>query len=233
MKLTRSVSRLRRQAKTMSRDNAVPLHVALDTIAQQNGFARWSLLIAQNPQLTPPEQFFALMSPGDLTLIAARRNQGKTRFALDLARLAARAGLWTKIYSFEYTDAELRNHLTTEDADDAIALNCSDEVSAQTIADDLAQAGRPSFILIDYMQALDHQRSKPDLGTQLEILKTAAQDHSAIICLISQIDRAFDDNDKRFPDIDDLRLPNPIAPHLFSVGAFLNKGSITFQTVQP
>jgi replicative DNA helicase len=229
MKLSQPVSRLRRQAKHLARDTNIALHEALNTVAQQQGFAQWSLLVSQNPALPPAEQFYHRLQPGDLSLIAGRRNQGKTLFALEAVIAAARSGIASKIYSFEFTATELKSHLAKLDAPQTIELHCTDAISAQTIADDLA-ASPPAFVLIDFMQALDQDRSKPILGAQLGQLKTAAQTHGAIICLISQIDREFEESDKSYPDLSDLRLPNPIDTDLFTLTAFLNKGSVTLRT---
>lgn len=236
MKLSQSVSRLRRQAKELARERNIALHQALNAVAQQQGYAQWSLLVEHNPALSPAQQFFQKLHPGDLALIAGRRNQGKTLFALEAIITAARASRACKIYSFEVTPTALKTQLDALNAPDTISLHCTDDISGQTIATDLANTNEPAFVLIDYMQALDHDRSKPDLATQLDQLKAAAQSHGAIICLISQIDRGFDESEKPFPDLADLRLPNPIDTHLFALAAFLNKGSVTIrplQTTQP
>lgn len=229
MKLSQPVSRLRREAKRLARDTNIALHEALNTIAQQQGFAQWSLLVAQNPAQPPAEQFRQRLHPGDLALIAGRRNQGKTLFALEAVISAARSGVPSKIYSFEFTATELKAQLAKLDAPQSIELHCTEAISAQTIADDLA-ASPPAFVLIDFMQALDQDRSKPALADQLAQLKASAQTHGAIICLISQIDRAFEESDKPYPDLSDLRLPNPIDTDLFTLAAFLNKGSVTLRT---
>jgi hypothetical protein len=47
MKLSAPVHRLKRLAKELSRSNKMPLHAALDRIAQGEGFASWSLLASR------------------------------------------------------------------------------------------------------------------------------------------------------------------------------------------
>ena len=55
MKLTKPIHRLKRQAKQLSRENGIPLHEALDQIAEQEGYRSWSLLVSQCDAVTTEE----------------------------------------------------------------------------------------------------------------------------------------------------------------------------------
>jgi hypothetical protein len=48
-----------------------------------------------------------------------------------------------------------------------------------------------------------------------------------IILIISQIDRYYDPAKSSYPDLDDVRLPNPLDLTLFTRACFLNDGEIT------
>lgn len=74
-------------------------------------------------------------------------------------------------------------------------------------------------------------RGNPITGptVQVRTLKVFARDRGVILVFISQIDRSYDPSTKPFPDISDVRLPNPLDLSLFSKTCFLNSGEIRFQ----
>ncbi len=47
-----------------------------------------------------------------------------------------------------------------------------------------------------------------------------------ILVFISQIDRSYDPSVKAYPDLKDVRLPNPLDLALFDKTFFLNKGEV-------
>ena len=48
MKLSAPIYQLKRRAKLLSRTDTIPLHQALDRIAQEEGFTAWSLLASRS-----------------------------------------------------------------------------------------------------------------------------------------------------------------------------------------
>lgn len=55
-------------------------------------------------------------------------------------------------------------------------------------------------------------------------LRAFARQRGLIIIFISQIDRSFEAAVKPLPDLDDIRMPNPVDLRLFDKAYFLNKG---------
>lgn len=64
---------------------------------------------------------------------------------------------------------------------------------------------------------------------QIPMLRSFARDRGLILVFISQIDRSYDPSKKPFPELGDIRLPNPLDLSLFDKTCFLNKGEIQFQ----
>ncbi len=85
--------------------------------------------------------------------------------------------------------------------------------------------------VIDYLQLLDQQRSKPVLSEQLQTLGEFAKRTGVVLGFISQIDRSFETGGKRLPDISDVRLPNFVDVGLFSKACFLHNGEAQLQDV--
>ncbi len=98
--------------------------------------------------------------------------------------------------------------------------------SADYIIERLARAPRGTVVIVDYLQLLDQNRSKPGLAEQVRALKAFADRQQVIIVFVSQIDRAFDLSGKPCPGLGDVRLPNPLDLGLFSRACFLNDGEI-------
>src|SRR4029450_8093458 len=93
----------------------------------------------------------------------------------------------------------------------------------------LANAPRGTLVVVDYLQLLDQKRGNPELMEQVRALKSFARDRGLIFVFISQIDRAYDPSQKPCPDLDDVRLPNPLDLSLFSKTCFLNEGEVRFR----
>jgi replicative DNA helicase len=225
MKLSAPLFRLKREARQLSHREALPLHQALDRIARREGFKSWSHLSAKASAASPAESLLTEIKAGDLVLLGARPGQGKTLLGLELAAVAARAGRPAFFFTLEYGEAQLGD-LLPQSGPRALTLDTSDEISADYIAKRLEAAAPGALAVIDYLQILDQKRSNPPLAEQLRRLKAlaAAGDHSLIV--ISQIDRRFDAQQKRLPELSDVRLPNPADLSLFTKTCFLHDGEI-------
>ncbi len=236
MKLSAPVYRLKRNAKLLSRQKNIPLHAALDSIAVQEGFKSWSALAASRPQKSPIRDLFAWLRPGELLLLGARPGQGKTLMSLELAIEATRSGVPSYFFTLEYNEEDVRSRLSALTADtpqftSLFHCDTSDDIDADYIKARLTTAPRGTVAVIDYLQILDQNRAKPDLSAQVSALKSFARDRGLIIIFSSQIDRSYDPTVKRVPDLEDVRLPNPLDLRLFNKACFLNDGETEFRAV--
>lgn len=234
MKLSAPVYGLKRQARLLAREKNIPLHAALDHIAHKEGFGRWSLLAAALSATAPAGKLYAELRPGDLVLVGARPGHGKTLLSLELAVEAMKAGNKSVFFSLEYTSREILNSfraIGVEQAQFGGLFECdiSDAISADHVMKKLASASRGTFAIIDYLQLLDQKRENPILMLQIRALKSFAQDRGLIIVFISQIDRSYDPATKPCPDLQDVRLPNPLDLQLFDKACFLNDGQVRFE----
>ncbi|MFC6488558.1 DNA helicase [Nitratireductor sp. GCM10026969] len=237
MKLSAPIYRLKRKARLLSREGNIPLHEALDRIALQEGYSNWSLLAARLSASKPAARLFARLAPGDLVLVGARPGHGKTLMSLELAVEAMKSGNRAVFFTLEYTEREILDRLRSIGADYArfdglFAFDCSDAISAEYIIAKLAPAPRGTLAVIDYLQLLDQKRENPELAVQVCVLNTFARNQGLIIVFISQIDRSYDPSEKPCPDVQDIRLPNPLDLQLFNKTCFLNHGEIRFQAVR-
>lgn len=234
MPLSSPIHQLKRRAKLASRREGIPLHKALDRIAAAEGFSSWSLLIARHVSAPSARDLFTHLAPGDLMVIGARPGQGKTLLGLALTDEAARAGRCGLFFTLEETERSVSDMLGRLGIDRArhggrFGLDTSDDIDADHIARVLEGAPRGSLAMVDYLQLLDRQRSKPDLATQLAALKRLATERGLIIGLLAQIDRAFDPAVKKLPDLGDVRLSGPLDLSLFNRSCFLHEGAVAFR----
>lgn len=95
----------------------------------------------------------------------------------------------------------------------------------------LSSASSGTLVVIDYLQLLDQNRERPDLTTQITALKAFASERGLILVFLSQIDRSYDPSIKPFPNIENVRLPNPLDLTLFNKACFLQDGQIQFQSL--
>jgi len=232
MRYSAPIHRLKRAAKLAARQQAIPLHAALDSIARQEGFASWSLLAARHaPDATDPASLLATLDPGERLLIAARPRQGKTLLALQLAVAGARAGRQVHFFSMDYTPTDVREKLQalgadTDDLSGRLHIDCSDDICADHVIAALETAPRKSIAVIDYLQLLDQRRSTPPVQQQVESLSRLARARGLVIAFICQIDRSFDSAASPLPGLADIRLPNPLDLSLFSRAWFLHAGAL-------
>lgn len=236
MKLSAPIFQLKRRAKLMARNNDVPLNEALDQIAQEEGFARWSMLSSRMSSGPLSETVLSRLDAGDLLLLAGRPGQGKTMLGLQLLIDAARDGRKAFLFTLELTEKQAGKYLQslereTDGFANQVQIVTSDEISADYIIDRMSGSRPGTVAVIDYLQALDQQRSKPVLSEQLQALGDFARRSGCVLGFISQIDRSFDPESKRLPDIRDIRLPNFVDLGLFNRACFLHDGEAQLQDV--
>jgi replicative DNA helicase len=234
MRLSAPIYQLRRKARLLSREARIPLHEALNRIAAQEGFAGWSLLAARVASQAPAGKLFARLSPGDLVLVGARPGHGKTLMSLELAVEAMKSGNRAVFLTLEYIERDVLDRLRAvgverADFDGLFEFDNSDDISADYIVKKLASAPRGTLVVIDYLQLLDQKRENPALMHQVRTLQSFARVNGLIFVFISQIDRSYDPLTKPFPDLEDVRLPNPLDLTLFSKTCFLNNGEVQFR----
>lgn len=233
MKLSAPVHQLKRKAKILSREKDIPHHEALNRIALDEGYAGWSLLAAKLAAVRPAARLYPRLKPGDLLLVGARPGQGKTLFSLELSVEAMKSGNPAVFFTLEYTESDVLERFRAIGADRAafdalFEFDGSDAIDATYIIERLAAAPRGTLVVIDYLQLLDQRRESAELMEQVRALKSLAEKDGLIVVCISQIDRSYDPSRKAFPDIGDVRLPNPLDLRLFNKTCFLNKGKAQF-----
>ncbi|MGX1789213.1 DNA helicase [Bosea sp. NPDC055332] len=234
MKLSAPVYRLKRKARVLARKEAIPLHLALDRVAISEGFGAWSLLAARSADALSAEGLLARLAPGDLLLIGARPGHGKTLLSLELALEAMKAGRRAVFFTLEYTARDVLGRFRALGVEPGqfealFSFDDSDAISAAHIMKALADAAPGTLAIVDYLQLLDQKRGNPELTVQIRDLKAFAREKGLILVFISQIDRSYDPATKPCPDLDDVRLPNPLDLSLFSKACFLNEGEVRFQ----
>jgi replicative DNA helicase len=236
MKLSAPLFQLKRQARILSREEKIPLHEALDRIAVREGFKGWSLLAAKASAMGPAGKLYAQMQPGDLVILGARPGQGKTLMSLEIAVEAMKAGNRSVFFSLEYSDRDYRDRFEDIGVDLAqyeglFEFDGSESISADHIARRLESSPRGTLVIIDYLQLLDQKRETPPLMVQIRSLKLFARRQGVIMVFISQIDRSYDPSTKPCPELEDVRLPNPLDLKLFDKMCFLNNGQVQFGAV--
>ena len=236
MKLSAPIFQLKRRAKLMARSNSVHLSEALDQIARDEGFARWSLLSAGMSAGPLSETILSRLDVGDLLLIAGRPGQGKTKLGLQLLIDAARDGRKALLFTLEFTEQQARKHLKSLEASggkyaETVQIFTSDQISAEYIIQHMSGLETGAIAVIDFLQLLDQQRSKPVLCEQLQTLGEFAHRTGFVLGFIAQIDRSFELEGKRLPDIGNVRLPNSVDLGLFSKACFLHNGEAQLQDV--
>lgn len=234
MNLSAPIHQLKRKARLMSRAQRIPLHAALDRIAVEEGYRSWSLLAAKLPGMTSVRALWPLLEPGDLVLIAGRPGQGKTLASLALLAEAMRAGRRGVFLTLEYTPADVLSRLHAikiepDEFADLFDCDCSDAISADYVVARLADAPRGTVAVIDYLQLLDQRRDTPELALQVRALKAFAREKGLILVFLSQVDRSYEGAGRPFPEIADVRLPNPLDLSLFDKTCFVNRGEARFQ----
>ncbi|WP_373414819.1 DNA helicase [Ensifer aridi] len=234
MRLSAPIYQLKRRAKLMARDKKIALYEALNRIAREEGFAAWSLLSSQVALNSPSKAVLSRLTNGDMLLLGARPGHGKTLLGLELLLEAAREGRKAVFFTLEYTEKETRERIRSLEGDvngigDRLEIVTSDEICADYIMRRLSGSPRGTVAVIDYLQVLDQQRTKPALLDQMFALRDFARKTGIALVFISQIDRSFDPESKPVPDIRDIRLPNPVDLTFFTKACFLHSGEAQLQ----
>ncbi|MBO6890407.1 MAG: DNA helicase [Roseibium sp.] len=237
MKLSAPINRLKRNARLLARDKNIPLHAALDRVARNEGFSSWSLLSAHAAQSRPAAGLFTRLQNGDVLLLGARPGQGKTLRGLELLVDAERKDRQAVFFTLDYSEEETRTHLekladTGVCAEGNLEIVASDDISAAFVMQHLAKSAAGTVAVIDYLQILDQQRTKPALAEQLTALSGFAREKGIVLVFLSQIDRSFDARTKALPDIKDIRLPNPVDLKLFTKACFIHGKASSFVALQ-
>jgi replicative DNA helicase len=235
MRLSAPIYQLKRRAKLLARDKKVPLHKAQDLIAREEGFGAWSALSARMALSLPSLELLPRLAEGDMLLLGARPGHGKTLMGLQFLLDAARAGRRAVFFTLEFTEQEATQRVRSLDnraTSPMPEIVTSADISADLIVRHLAGSPRGTVAVIDYLQILDQQRSKPPLSEQMHVLKDFARESGAILVFLSQIDRSFDPTCDSLPSLDDVRLPNSIPAGVFSKTCFLHAGQAQFQSAR-
>ncbi|EKF41922.1 replicative DNA helicase [Nitratireductor indicus C115] len=236
MKLSAPVYHLKRRARDLARKDKLPLSGALDRIAREEGFARWSLLAQKAATVSPAQKLFSRLVPGDLLLLGARPGQGKTLMSLELAVQSMKAGNRAFFFTLEYSGSDVLARFRALDIDlapfkELLTLDTSDTINAEHIIAALADVPRGTIAVIDYLQLLDQKRENPDLMSQVTALRSFARERGVTFVFITQIDRSYDPSRRACPGLDDVRLPNPLDLRLFDRSCFLHGSEVRFQSV--
>lgn len=233
MRLPRPIHQLKREAKALARKEGIALHTALDRIAAAQGFAAWSLLAARAREPIGAREMFKRLGSGDLLLLGGRPGQGKTLTSLRLAVEAMTNGRLAVFFSLDYADRDVWQCFRKIDVDPMqfgtlFEVDCSDRINAATIMQRLDRAACGTLAVIDYLQLLDHRRDNPCLTQQVEDLRTFARRRGIVMVFLSQIDRSYDPALKPCPDLNDVRLPNPLDLSLFDKTCFMQGDEVRF-----
>lgn len=236
MRLSAPIYRLKRQAKLMAREEGITLHKSLDRIARLEGFQSWSHLAKRYADERPASRVLPELQPGDLVLLGARPEHGKTLMALEIVVEAIKAGTEGAFFTLDYNDANVVQRLKSVGCDpqklgNAFLLDTSDDIDADYIVARLREKPRGTVVAIDYLQILDQRRTSPEINQQIETLKNWATVAGHIIILISQIDRKYELSGHDLPTLADVRTPNPLNLSLFTKSCFLSEGEVKLEAV--
>lgn len=231
MKLSAPAYSLKRLAKSLSREESIPMHSALDRVAQDEGFASWSLLASQLSVSDPASELLSRLKSGEMMLLGARPGHGKTLMGLDLVNKAVKSGRQGWFFTLEWNMCDVLSRLRNIGEDpskisDLFNFDNSNAISASYIIDRLGSAPSGTVVVIDYLQLLDQKRDNPNLALQVSALKTFSCDQGIVLVFLSQIDRAYDLTTDPIPSLADVRLPNPLDLTLFDKTCFLHNGAI-------
>lgn len=229
MRFSAPLHRLKQQARALARREGIPLHRALDRVAQREGVARWSLLVAQASADPSPRQLLEGLSPGELVLVAARPRQGKTLLCVRVALAALRAGRQAGFFSLVSSEVDLDALFAAAGADRAdwprFRFDNAASTSAASVIAAMGDAKAGDVVVVDYLQALDRCRAHPPAGEQVAALRAFARRTGAIVLLLSQILPTWREGEP--PSVADVSLPNPLDTGLFSRSWFLHAGQFS------
>lgn len=178
----------------------------------------------------------ARLSPGDLMILGARPGHGKTQLSLGLTVEAMKSGRQAAFFTLEYSAADVLDLFKSIGADAAdfrnvFKVDASDKINAEYIMKQLSDMPEGTVVVIDYLQLLDQKRENPEITVQVRALKSFARERGFIMVFLSQIDRSYAPATGSFPDLNDVRLPNPLDVTLFNKACFLNGSGSRFSAI--
>ena len=237
MKLSAPVFKLKHQAKQLSKRNGIRLHQALDAVAAQEGFSSWSMLAAKFPKHRPGQKILNELSPGEMILLGARPGHGKTILGLEVVALSSMHKNHGCFFTLEYNRDEVIDRIGQlgfefDELRHTVFVDTSEQISADYIIRALTVLPANPIVVIDYLQLLDQKRTSPDLSQQLQELKHFAAKQGICMIFISQVHRSFDLSRRRFPGLDDIRLPNPVDLGVFNKACFVHNREFVCNPLQ-
>lgn len=235
MALSAPIFQLKRTAKLISRSAGIPLNEAQNRVAVEEGFSSWSELASSPLSQSSVVRLFNELNHGDIMLLGGRPRQGKTTMALKLIVEAMKRGHQGVLFTLEYNGHDVDELFQKIGVDpkkyaSSFDMDNSDNIDAPYIIQKLEAAPSGTVIVIDYLQLLDQRRESPTISTQINSLKSFAIERDLIIVLTSQIDRSYELSAKPFPDISDVRLPNPLDTSIFNKASFMSGGEVQIQS---
>ncbi|MBN9674024.1 DNA helicase [Roseibium aggregatum] len=231
MKLSTPIFRLKRRARLLARAENIPLNQALDRVAREEGFGRWSLLSARVSQDEPPGSLLPRLQNGDLMLLGARPGHGKTTLGLQLLLEAARQERRGFFFTLFHTEREVAGFLRAlapgrKDPLRGLEIRTSEEIGSDYVIRQMADAEPGTLAVIDYLQILDEGGDKPELAVQMRALRDFAARRGTVFVFLSQISRSYDPALKRLPDMADVIQSGRIEDGVFSKTCFLHEGEM-------
>lgn len=229
MQLSAPLYRLKRQAKISARTEGLSLAQALDAVARREGAKSWSHLSAILSETPPARRLWSRVEPGQLIAIAGRPGHGKTTLALELAMHGLRAGRSAVVFSLDFTEAALWDHIEALGGDPAhpgLRVDTSEDLDAARIMARPEAAVTGAILVVDYLQLLDQRRDSPVLDSQLRDLAAFARARQVTVLTVAQIRRDFEASGRDMPGWQDLRSPNPFDTAHFAWGCFLHEGNL-------
>ncbi|MEW5421464.1 DNA helicase [Amorphus sp. 3PC139-8] len=235
MRLSAPIYRLKHRAKLHARSERIALGKALDHVAREEGFATWGLLAAAYARTSPSKVLLSRLGNGDLLLLGARPGHGKTAMGLQLLLDAAHEGRRAIYFTLFHTRAEAIGQFqairaTPADLGPPLSIVTSDAIGADFIIRSMSDAAPGTLALIDYLQLLDQEKTKPDLMTQIAALQSFAQKRGVILVFLSQIQRSYDPARNPLPALRDISRSDAFDPAAFSKTCFLHDGNVAFQS---
>ena len=235
MALSAPIFQLKRTAKSLSHTKKIPLNQALDQVAVGEGFSSWSELASSPSSLSSPARLFNELEHGDLLLLGGRPRQGKTVMALKLIVEAMKRGHRGVFFTLDYNEQDVAKlfakiGISSKKFNELFEFDNTDDIDAHYIIQQMQSAPSGTVVAVDYLQLLDQRRQSPVVGVQVEALKSFARERGLIVIFTSQIDRSYELSARPFPDMRDVRLPNPLDVSIFDKACFLSGGEIQMQS---
>jgi len=231
MALSAPIFQLKRTAKSISRSEKIPLNEALNRVAVKEGFNSWSELASSPLSQSSVVRLFNELNDGDMMLLGGRPQQGKTTMALKLIVEAMKSGHQGIFFTLEYNEHDVdelfqKIGVNPKKYGSSFKMDNSDNIDVPYIIQKLEAAPSGTVIVIDYLQLLDQRRETPTISAQMRTLNSFAIERGLIVVLTSQIDRSNELSTKPFPDISDVRLPNPLDTSIFNKTCFMSGGEV-------